>query len=59
MQHTPPGTHVRASVRRADGHVVLTVADDGPGDPGRSCATGSSSASSAATATAAARSASG
>ena len=33
IKHTPPGTHVRAEVERANGHVVLTVADDGPGIP--------------------------
>ena len=33
IRHTPPGTHVRAAVERANGHVVLTVADDGPGIP--------------------------
>jgi two-component system, OmpR family, sensor kinase len=33
IKHTPPGTHVRAAVERANGHVVLTVADDGPGIP--------------------------
>jgi two-component system OmpR family sensor kinase len=31
IRHTPPGTHVRAAVQRDNGHVVLTVADDGPG----------------------------
>ncbi|HVE68341.1 MAG TPA: HAMP domain-containing sensor histidine kinase [Solirubrobacteraceae bacterium] len=31
VRHTPPGTSIQASVRRRDGHVVLTVADDGPG----------------------------
>ncbi|MFL5827259.1 MAG: ATP-binding protein [Thermoleophilaceae bacterium] len=31
--HTPPGTHVRASVRRDGRSVVLEVADDGPGVP--------------------------
>ena len=29
--HTPPGTAVRVGMRRLDGEVVLTVADDGPG----------------------------
>ena len=33
IKHTPPGTHVHAAVQRANGHVVLTVADDGPGIP--------------------------
>jgi two-component system, OmpR family, sensor kinase len=33
IKHTPPGTHVRAAVARENGHVVLTVADDGPGIP--------------------------
>jgi two-component system OmpR family sensor kinase len=33
IKHTPPGTHVRAAVERENGHVVLTVADDGPGIP--------------------------
>jgi signal transduction histidine kinase len=33
IKHTPPGTHVRAEVEQADGHVVLTVSDDGPGIP--------------------------
>jgi two-component system OmpR family sensor kinase len=33
IRHTPPGTHVHAAVQRANGHVVLTVADDGPGIP--------------------------
>ena len=31
--HTPPGTHVWASVRREGNSVVLDVADDGPGIP--------------------------
>ncbi|MCW3022757.1 MAG: histidine kinase [Conexibacter sp.] len=31
MQHTPPGTHVQASVRREGDRVVLVVEDDGPG----------------------------
>jgi signal transduction histidine kinase len=30
-QHTPPGTHVRASVRQEGDRVVLVVDDDGPG----------------------------
>ena len=33
IRHTPPGTQVRASVERVDGHVRLTVEDDGPGIP--------------------------
>jgi signal transduction histidine kinase len=33
LKHTPPGTHVRAAVEQANGRVVLTVADDGPGIP--------------------------
>ena len=33
IKHTPRGTHVRAAVASANGHVVLTVADDGPGVP--------------------------
>jgi two-component system, OmpR family, sensor kinase len=33
IRHTPPGTHVTAAVERSDGHVVFTVADDGPGIP--------------------------
>jgi signal transduction histidine kinase len=33
IKHTPPGTHVRAAVQQENGHVVLTVADDGPGIP--------------------------
>jgi two-component system, OmpR family, sensor kinase len=31
IRHTPPGTEVRASVERVDGHVRLIVEDDGPG----------------------------
>jgi signal transduction histidine kinase len=34
VRHTPPGTHVRAAVDRRDGHVLLSVQDDGPGVPG-------------------------
>ena len=33
LRHTPPGTSVRASVRRRDGAVELVVEDDGPGVP--------------------------
>jgi two-component system OmpR family sensor kinase len=33
IRHTPPGTHVHAAVQRANGNVVLTVTDDGPGIP--------------------------
>ncbi len=33
IRHTPRGTHVRAAVERVDGHVRLTVEDDGPGIP--------------------------
>lgn len=33
VRHTPGGTHVRAAVEAADGHVTLTVDDDGPGIP--------------------------
>jgi two-component system OmpR family sensor kinase len=33
LKHTPPGTHVQAAVHQANGHVVLTVTDDGPGIP--------------------------
>ncbi len=33
LRHTPEGTHVRAAVEAADGHVALTVSDDGPGIP--------------------------
>jgi signal transduction histidine kinase len=31
IKHTPAGTHVRAAVARVNGHVLLTVEDDGPG----------------------------
>jgi signal transduction histidine kinase len=34
IRHTPPGTHVNASVASENGEVVLTVQDDGPGVPG-------------------------
>jgi signal transduction histidine kinase len=33
IRHTPRGTQVRAAVERVDGHVRLTVEDDGPGIP--------------------------
>jgi two-component system, OmpR family, sensor kinase len=33
LRHTPPGTHVRASLARAGEDVVLSVEDDGPGVP--------------------------
>jgi signal transduction histidine kinase len=33
IKHTPPGTRVRAAVESQNGHVVLTVADNGPGIP--------------------------
>jgi signal transduction histidine kinase len=33
VKHTPDGTHIRASVTRENGHVKLTVSDDGPGIP--------------------------
>lgn len=33
LRHTPPGTHVRASVADGDGTVRLVVEDDGPGIP--------------------------
>jgi signal transduction histidine kinase len=34
IRHTPPGTHVTASVDVVDGDARLVVADDGPGVPG-------------------------
>lgn len=33
LRHTPPGTHVHASLAHDGGDVVLTVSDDGPGIP--------------------------
>jgi signal transduction histidine kinase len=33
IKHTPPGTHVRATVRRDGDDAVLEVVDDGPGIP--------------------------
>ena len=33
VRHTPPGTEVRVSVERRNGHALLEVADDGPGLP--------------------------
>jgi two-component system, OmpR family, sensor kinase len=33
IRHTPAGTHVNARVASVDGHVVITVQDDGPGVP--------------------------
>ena len=34
LNHTPPGTHIRATSGMRDGHSVLVVEDDGPGiDP--------------------------
>jgi len=33
LRHTPPGTHVHASLAREGEDVVLTVEDDGPGIP--------------------------
>jgi two-component system, OmpR family, sensor kinase len=33
LRHTPPGTHVHASLASAGEDVVLTVEDDGPGIP--------------------------
>ena len=33
VRHTPPGTHVHATVAARDGEVVFGVDDDGPGVP--------------------------
>lgn len=33
VNHTPPGTHVQATVQRENGQVRLVVADEGPGVP--------------------------
>ena len=33
LVHTPAGSHIGLSVRRTEGDVVITVADDGPGIP--------------------------
>jgi signal transduction histidine kinase len=33
IRHTPKGTHIRATVARDNGEVVLAVQDDGPGVP--------------------------
>jgi signal transduction histidine kinase len=33
IKHTPQGTRIHASVEQVDGHVELTVEDDGPGIP--------------------------
>lgn len=33
IKHTPEGTQIRAAVGRENGHVQLTVEDDGPGIP--------------------------
>ncbi len=33
VKHTPAGTHVRATVRRAGDEAILEVVDDGPGIP--------------------------
>ena len=33
VRHTPPGTHIRASIGREDGEATLVVEDDGPGIP--------------------------
>ena len=35
IRHTPPGTHVEASVARENGEVVVAVEDDGPGVPAK------------------------
>jgi signal transduction histidine kinase len=33
VKHTPEGTHVRAAVAQENGHVLVSVEDDGPGIP--------------------------
>jgi signal transduction histidine kinase len=33
VRHTPPGTHIRASLARHNGDATLVVEDDGPGVP--------------------------
>jgi len=33
VRHTPPGTHIRASIGRENGEAMLVVEDDGPGIP--------------------------
>ena len=33
IRHTPEGTHVRAGIEQDNGHVRITVEDDGPGIP--------------------------
>jgi two-component system OmpR family sensor kinase len=33
VRHTPPGTHIQATVASENGHARLIVADDGPGIP--------------------------
>jgi signal transduction histidine kinase len=33
VRHTPPGTHIRASLARHNGDATLVVEDDGPGIP--------------------------
>jgi signal transduction histidine kinase len=33
VEHTPPGTHIWAGTETVNGHVTLTVQDDGPGIP--------------------------